>query len=297
MTDYWTAAPFISYDGLDENKVRAEVRVKKGFGLPISIEPSDKGKAVKVTFDTGHPRFKSYGWIPKEDPIYAVAEEAMNNGTPLEFRIENKRRPGVDRSKTMAELLEGDTTTTLSNALVAVRPEDDDWVTSPTAVTRIDEDPRGGNGSYSANDNSREELGIGAANNARSYTPQNSNDPGSLAVAVPVTILNFVHEYFKKLEINDVMDEKKRILAVKAIMKACNDAQLQVCDGMETPDMGAYSHVRARQIVFLVVESYYPLNAEVLQSAEELSTWEENVVKKAVGIWNWSIKEVEKVSS
>ena len=46
----YSAKPFVSHDGKDENGVRAEVKVVKGYGKVVNIEPSCAGKSFKVSF-------------------------------------------------------------------------------------------------------------------------------------------------------------------------------------------------------------------------------------------------------
>ena len=51
MTNLFTAKPFISHDGPDENKVRAEVQVSTGYSTIADVEDSDNGKSKKVSFN------------------------------------------------------------------------------------------------------------------------------------------------------------------------------------------------------------------------------------------------------
>lgn len=291
-SNYWSATPFISHDGPDKDKVRAEVRVKKGYGLPISKEDSEKGNASKFTIDTGHPKWKSSGWIPKNDPLYPIIEKAIEDGECLEYRIENKRKPNVDRTTPMAELLEGNTKDNITNSIVALKKDDGEWVRSPLSLTRVDEDPNPGG--YSANDFSLEELrGSGGNATGGGGAPTDPSDPGSTAVQASIEVLDFVQTYYKEMGIADVVDEAKKFASTKIVLRACNDAQVQICEGLDRPDLGAYSHQRAREILFLVIRHYVPLTADALNDKDGLKQWEEEAVKKAVGIWKWSLTNAQ----
>lgn len=316
----WSAAPFISYDGVDNQGVRAEVKVVKGCGLISSIEESDKGKAIKVSFNSGHPKFRSSGWISISEPIADICKEAEANGEHLEYRIETRRKEGVDRQLSITDLSKTADVAkdNVHKALVAVRrveQENAEWILSPKALTRMDEDPT--RGLLSANDYSIEELdklatkkGNMSVNSAQNYPSYNSegspwvtvdNDgnvkPGSAAVAVPLTIFSFLSKYFKDNSMT--VDRMTHINTVKVVLDICNQAQMKILsehgNPIEKPNLAESSHTRARALVFENMEHLSPLTEEILNDKKALEEWHDSTLTTVVKMWDWSIKEVEKL--
>ena len=305
----WTRRPFVSYDGKDENGTRAEVKVLMGYGNVDTITPSTgAGKANKVEFVVENTKYKSSGWAPIDSNVMEKVLEAQKLDVPIYFRIETRRQKNIDRSTPIDEL------TTLAMAkdsihksIAAVRiNETDEWTVSPHAVTRIDEDPASGNGVYSANDQSKEEL-AGAGNSKAvqqangveappymTYNRDGGLNPGSMAVAVPLNLLSFVAEQNREGDLG--ISEKHQAVLVKAMLQAANKLQVEIYEGkLEKPDLSAGSHTRARALVFEVIRSHYPVSKDLLASKETLKEWHDGIFTKSLAMWKWSITEVEAV--
>lgn len=150
---------FVSQDGTDEDGVRAQVHVIALTGTVKEIkEKSDKGVA-DVYFSVGKLTFPIHGWIGLEEPVFALAKTAYENGDEVDFRIEFQRKPKVDR-KTPIEELRKDTSTALANIKVLLVGINE--LRTPEAVTNPAEDPKGTNGRYVA---SETDLSKPAGNN------------------------------------------------------------------------------------------------------------------------------------
>lgn len=142
---------FISFDGVDENGVRAEVLVVVQVGATIISVNEGEGVA-QIAFKSSNPKlvrpFK--GWVLTEDSIFPYIQEAYKAGRSVNFRLEYQRKAKVDRSIPIKDLRktieEANTNTRIIVAMV------DDHVSSE-AVTNPNEDPKATGGRYVATDN------------------------------------------------------------------------------------------------------------------------------------------------
>lgn len=308
-TGFWSSKPFVSYDGKDENDVRAEVEVVHGFGTVRELQRKDK--TAKVIFQAAHDKYFPAGWLPFGQEAWDMIEKAEADGTPIYFRIEKVRRKGVDRTlpistwKTMDENREN-----TNKSLAAVRfNESDPWTFNKYAVTNPKEDPSANSERPSALNMSDAELG--GSKPAGGGQERNDNfgiestpfyarnrdggmNPGSYAVAVPLNLLEFVTEWDRNHDELSQAGPTKRVAVAKAMLAAANDLQVKIYDGkLEGPDLSLNSHTRARALVFSVIRSHYPISAEVVESKDSLVGWKNNIVEKALAMWQWSMKEAE----
>lgn len=315
MSNTYSTKPFVSHDGVDEKGVRAEVKVVTGYGNIAKIEASDAGKSFKVSFSVENTKFDPAGWAPDGSNVLDKIKEAEAAGEPLHFRIETRRKPSIDRSVPIAGLADlAHAKDNIFKSISAVKAEgDDDWTVSPHAVTNMAEDPAGnGSGLYSANSMPKDQLNSGKAatsgnaNYSNAFEPapyvtkmkDGTINPGSMAVAVPLNLIGFVAEWDRdhQGDVTAQVGEKKRVTVAKILLSAANELQIKIFDGsLETPDLGAGSHTRARALLFEVTRSYYPLGSEVVESKESLLEWKKNIVEKSLAMWKWSISEVDTI--
>lgn len=99
--------PFVSFDGADENGVRAEVFVQTGTGVIEKIEGRDDDKRnakVVIKSDNAKVSRPIQGWLAKDDPLFAVVCEAFEQGRTVTYRAEAQRKQGKDRTTPIAEL-------------------------------------------------------------------------------------------------------------------------------------------------------------------------------------------------
>lgn len=316
MAETYSARPFISHDGPDDNKIRAEVKVVTGFGNIASVDPSDAGKSGKVSFSVENTKFKPAGWAPFDSNVMKIVEEAQQNGEPIFFRLETRRKDSVDREIPINELSKDASTAkdNIHKSLAAVkRSDDDDWTISPFAVTNMAEDPKTGR-APSANDFSIEELrgmksggsnggGGGGGYSSQSEPPpyvtfdrDGNLNPGSIAVSVLLNLYSFVSEYMRDHDLLDTVDEVSKFNVTKKLLTISNEAQIAIYGGDEASlDLSAGSHTRARALVFEAIKTFYPLDAETMTNKEALDDWADKMIDKIVAMWSWSMKEVTKL--
>ena len=306
----YSSRPWISKDGADDSGVRAEVKVVMGFGNIASVEASTAGKAQKVSFQVENTKFLSAGWAQTDSAVMRKVEEAKEAGEPLHFRIETRRKPNIDRTLPINEISGLATAKdSIVKSLAAVKREGDENWTIGQMVTRWDEDPKtSGNGVIPASEMSADELGKSTpaasapANNYNGIEPppfvtfnrDGELNPGSAAVGVLPNLLAFLAEWDREHDELQQVGEAKRVKVAKVLLMAANELQLKIFEGkLEKPDLSAGSHTRARGLLFEVIRSYFPISQEVLADKDSLLEWKNNLVEKSLGIWKWSMSEVE----
>lgn len=140
---------FTTYDGTDENNVRAEVFVQTNKGTIKEIKENTAKEVADVHFSVDGLKFPVHGWIRTDEPIYELVKTAQAANEEVTFRIETQRKPNVDRATPMAEL-RVDSNTARDNVKVIL--SNINGVQSGEAVTSPKQDPRGTTGRYVAGD-------------------------------------------------------------------------------------------------------------------------------------------------
>lgn len=304
----YSAWPFVALDGPDDNDFRAEVHVTKGLarGSDIEIEESKNGNAYNVSFAVDNNKHGVSAWVPKEDPVSKKLDDLQDDDL-VEFRVERRRRKGVDRKTPIKELITlqkaGDS---ISKSLVAVKFErDDEWTYSPLIVTNPKEDPSDDNGLHSAfgmdvepKKSEKKSGNFTSSFEAPPYRAINNDGSvnlGSSAVQAAISFYAFVLDETRKSDLVEYSSEEARRLS-RILISIANRAQVEVYDGeLERPDMDLGSSVRARAIVFDVVRYHYPITEE-LKEDSVAKTWARNVTDMVVELWKWSADIVKSTS-
>lgn len=155
---------FVSFDGKDENGIRAEVNVQANKGTVKEIKENTAKEVADVHFSVENLKFPIHGWVRTDEPIYELIKAAEASGEEITFRIETQRKANVDRSTPMEELRK-DANTARENVktiLVGIN-----GVLSGEALTNPKEDPKVSRGRYVATDEDVE----AASNNGNSVAP------------------------------------------------------------------------------------------------------------------------------
>lgn len=311
----YSSAPFISHDGEDENGVRAEVKVVTGFGYVKDIEETTTGAAAKVVFKVGNTKWPSSGYVPKSEEVFEKVESAMENETPIHFRIETRRKEHVDRSLPMAEISPPKNADMAREntykSLAGVRFDDEDEMTlSSKAVTNPNEDPNTG-GFYSAvNKTYDKPSSAQSAPSSGFHHPVEPNqwvktledgsiNPGSLEITAVVSIYGFISEWERSHDEFSSLDENQRAYLTNTMVKIANKMQMEIWDGkLDSPDASLSSAVRARQIMFEVVKTFFPIRNTLFDERKgkkypTVDYWANNVTEKGISMWKWAMKIVK----
>ncbi len=304
----FSAAPFISFDGADENGNRAEVKVVVGYGDVVSVVDSANGKTKKVEFAVSNTKFNPSGWT-RSPQLQALIAKAQETNEPIHFRLETRRKEGIDRATPIGDL--GGLATakdSIVKSLAAVKLEgDEDWTLSADAVTRIDEDPNTG-GLYNANTqpkaekpSARNENSGNSRNGAFEPAPyvaiwKDKVNPGTTAVAVPINFLTTLLEHSRQTGLTIERDRLKEIALT--LMKIANLLQKDIYVKhlqVDYPglDLTAGSHTRARALIFETMRSFAPLTENELNDEQAFAKWQKTIYTTAYSIWVWGMESVE----
>lgn len=328
MAETFGKKPWITYDQVDENGVRAEVLVQSGVGIVESLKESKSGKAYNVRFSVDNNEHGYNGNVSKTEEIAKEIEKAYENKTPIGFRIEKRRKDfrmvngvkeAIDRSIPMSELSPPrDMAAAADNtykSLVAVLPEgSEEWMRSKFMKTRFEEDPVENGptgGSYDVDldtftgGQSKGAPGASATpptiHKERSleappfsdYNNDGSVNLGSVSVGVPLNILFFVSKYCKDNGVSLDDDQQKAVAAM--ILKISNTLQKKIYKeqtdiDLKKPMLSAGSHSRARQIAFELIDLKYPITEE-LTNDQAFKTWGKQIIEEGLNLWLWSLEE------
>lgn len=311
-------SPFMSLDGKDKKGIRAEVRVQMGYA-PISVFEEKKGSnSVKVGFIVEGLKHNVLGRVDKvqEKSIYDVLKEAYDNDEAVFFRIEKQRQKHVDRSLPMLEISPPkDMALAFENtftSIVAVKKEyDDEWIVGDKMITSFKEDSldfeHRQEGVYKASDEDfEEEKEKATAKNEAPKTFTNSSykvrtqdgtvNTESFALMAPVHMLTFVKKTARENIGDDVftLEEEKRIAA--GLLNIAGKIQ-KACFGVDTVNIGAYSHRTAEEIVKSAVSEFVPLKDFTENFDEEWTNYAKLVFVTSKKIADFSIEQIEKIDS
>lgn len=295
---------FVSFDGADSDGVRAEVSVSKGRGMVRSIVPHDSVPASNVEIKTEGLKFSQKGWVNNDSPVLRAAQEALDNGTEVEYRLESQRRAKVDRSIPIDDLRldKENNGTTIRSILAGIN-----GVYSDEMVTDPEEDPAPG-GRIPARGQNRapqnqpvqgnQNQGNQGLQNASQNIPAQGNpgpegmqwelfnhdrtiNVGSYAVQAATGVEFFVHK--QMLQAGLALDNPE----FDNIIRGWSFALLDMADSIQQYITGKEwnrlkpSHSRVRGVIFDTIETAYPMSAVVGKDADR-NAWYSAVGKTAL---------------
>lgn len=322
VEDVWSSKE-ISHDAPDNDGIRAEVNLIKGYSNIKDIKKNDK--AWQVHFFSRHDKAFPAGWFPvrNNDKFKEIVLDAYENDTPIYYRIEQRRRTKnnntnkvIARDVPIIELtnLPGNNTANMEltnsntvRSLVGLSYDNETWFYDENiAVTNPKEDKQSNfaedNGIHSAfnmevKNTEKPTANYSNYNKNNDYEPKvwetldshGNLNPGSLAVSVPLNIYSFVVSENNKLADEDKLDADAIDLVAKVLLKISNNVQLTIHDGLEKPNLGFSTHTRARAIVFSLVQ-----NEMGFTNSMVLSEWAKKLQERSIHLWKWSLDIVSK---
>lgn len=312
MGNTYSSAPIISHDAEFEG-VRAEVKVVRGVGIVDSIEPSTSGKAVKVSFSVSNSDYLPSGSIPvAQEKVVDFIKQAHESKEPIAFRIETRRQKHIDRTVPIADISTlAVAAKSIHKSLAAVGPEDGELIFSDYAVTDPAEDPAENNGIHSALGKANKPVNKASSgsNNGSAAEPppyitwldDGDVNPGSFAVVGPLAMHSYINDYMRDRNIEGIPKSIVMKLAL-TMMEAASELQVAIWgEELESPDLGAASHTRARSIVFEIARTDYPLELEALRDADDeglkalLEEWKASTVRRGRKLWQWATRTVKHI--
>lgn len=287
---------FVSFDGPDNNGQRAEVHVSvSSEGTVQSLKDGPKGEVSRVEFKTEKLKYAQAANVRKDDPVYPVLVDALENGTPVSYRIESQRKSNVDRALPIAEL-RADSKVAIENTksiLAAVN-----GILTSEAVTNPKEDPQP-SGRHKATDevvaSVQAQRNQSQPNQSRSGSSANEEKPweqynsdgrinlGSYAITGLVSAESTAREHLVETEVVNIDDfltdaaEGKVEYLTRALLRIADAVQVapdHADGGSARPNRAATSHGRARGIVYDSLK-YLPFSKDF--DKEAVKDWEAKV--------------------
>lgn len=294
----WSSRPFISHDAPDEKGIRAEVKVITGYGDVKDVSLSGKGKAKNIKFEVANNSHDVAAW--SADPaVTKMIEDAREAGVPVFFRIEQKRKPEVDRSLPYDEIapprdMNAARDNTFRQIAGAKMNESDEWTLSSMALTHPGEDPAP-NGIRSAAKMDLADL-AGAAPATSVVATGLAAEPLSLNAALaPLSLLNFLVGYGREHE-GVTITSAQQIKLAGILFDVVNRLQVDIYAGLlESADVSLPSHESARTIVLDIIRNFAPLTNEVLASEETVTAWADDIHARSLKMWKWGIGVIDKM--
>lgn len=298
---YWTSKPFVSFDAPDENGIRAEVKVIKGFAPVVGVE--EKGKSSLVTFQVPGRQWATSGRAPSSSEVVKRAQEALENNEALYFRVEIHRKEEVDRTESILDLT-GDsaddpdmkpiiTKRNCFKSLGAVGEAEDKMIFNKFAKTNPAEDPGMNDpSSRNANNYTIEELRAlsnPASSNSTSVavgaSSEFSDPEAGYAPTLGLSILSFVRTQVLEEGIGASTEDVYELS--KMLAKAISLLQVKTFD-LEKADLTAMSHKVCRDLIFDLIKFSFVLEEEIFVDKKARSAWGKKLLREAASEWAWS---------
>lgn len=319
-------ASFISHDAPDENGVRAEVEVLKGTAPVVEIRPNDDGSNARISVQSAGQKYPVSGWVNTDQDVYKVIDDAYNNGTEIEYRIEHQRRKSnratreaIPRDTPLSELwtVNGKKSSELVrdvsiNLFVGAAKPSGEMKFSNQALTNPREDPSVGE-SRSALNMDPSELSAtkpavapatqvnatahAGGNNGfnepqawYSFTRDGAVNPGSYLVQSYISMYAFLMDEARKNDV-ELNDKMARSLSVK-LNGVADKLQLDAYGNTATsPDRCLGSNARARDAVRAVISSVHPMTPEDFTDTKHVNAWYKKVANSSLSLYKWAIEE------
>lgn len=308
VIEEWTCKPFIALDGGDgKGGAPAEVRVTKGVGKVFDLDEGPR--STKVTIKVKDRKYMINGYINSDDPALDIAKDAFDSRTPIQFRLEQQRKPGIDRSKSFHDLItgaDGQPSQDLAKAntiklFVGFGKPDGDIVLSTQHVTLPANDGQSSAGAVAADADNATVVSTGFTPSdnygdveSKPWIGVNHNgavNPGSYAVSCMPKMFFMI-----KRQNPDITDEiAKR--TTEELVGIADRMQVQVYGGkngtLGRANRFYNSHQVARQIILDIIDTEgIPEN---IGDDNVRTEWEKYIAKRAYQLWRWAIDNYQSV--
>ena len=281
---------FISQEKTRQDRIGAEVKVTLTSGIPeIDVKKGSENATVTIVptgFKHGHK-----GSLSITDPVYPIFAEAAETETPILIRYEKRRKKDVDPSISIDELCktQSDGLKNVFNVIAGVYDVNNNrWLLVKGASTQPSDDPEEVgikiSSLYGEEINAKEFFSTPAP--ASSSTPKvypkkiNNEDKANVLLNLYILVKECEIKYEYNLD-----EDKKRKLATK-LLEMADEIQMRIYQ-LSEPDYTAYSHVKARYLLYSYVEKIDPLTRENLSN---FKAWRDKVIEDSISLWTWALK-------
>lgn len=277
-----------SYD-VNGTKVHPEVDVNVVSLIPSEIKDFNSMKQVGGTADGA--KFGNSGFISPTTSVFKIVEKAHEEGRVVLLRFERFRKENIAADIPIEELTKDMNTAkdSIIKTLVGVYDfNNDEWVLTEEAKTIPSKDPENiMNGIKSLNvnvDNFFVSKSTGGSETtfAPSVNKERENKENAL-----ISMYFFLVDQEKAHNYKIPQSEKLKL--AKVLLKLANYLQMETFN-LEEPVYSAYSHTRARFMLFQLTEKLIPLDEDAYN---DIQSWAGKIQASGVELWDWALTEVD----
>lgn len=265
----------------------ASVRIKK---------IDDNNGNMKIDAEADGAKYGLGGYISSNETVAQVIKDAFERDEVVIVRFEKKRKKNADPLKTIEELTPDmgtakDNITKIVSGVYNFNAKE--WILTREAQTDPAEDPESvikviNSLSYNS-DNFFAEPSAAQTGNPEGMSPAvNVNREAENKENALMTMYFFIKEQETKNGYT-LPGAKRREIAI-FLLRIADQLQMNHF-GMDNPSYSAYSHSRARYLLFKWAEEMSPITEEV---ANDFPTWGKATIKNATSLWNWTTEETTK---
>lgn len=271
-----------------EDGFRPEVKVTIA-SVFVTNEEENKGN-INFTFKADGAKFKLGGYINSSEPVAQVIKLAAEKNEPVCVRLEKKRKKNVDPKLSIEEISK-DMNIARENIVKTVVGVFDfrtnKWVLTSEAQSNPNEDPEGLLEIIKGLNFQADGFFSSSPQNEGPIIISNAQKEKENAENALMSMYFFLVEQEK--EHGYTLDGQKRREYSIQLLKLANLIQMQTFN-LEHPNFTAYSHTRARYLVFKWAEVMAPLNKEAI---EKFGPWCKSVLKNGTALWHWCQSEAD----
>lgn len=300
--------PFISYDGVDNNGIRAEVKVTKGEAVVVGRE--EKTSMITYQFLANKLTKKFHGSVQKSDTkMVEILDKAYKEDSVVYIRKESVRHKEINRSIPASEI----SNDKFHARIAAVKDENGELIFASNGMALTDPAEDKPTGAVSAREQSAETRGLGSNNASDSSISKFSNsiemppyftsnkdgatNPGSFSVQASASVYYFVAEQLKNADIE--ADRDSIVAVADDILLGADMLQLVAYkktdreDRLDSADRSLNSHTRARHLIFEEIKLNHPITSDSVEESksrgEKNSSWMRGVLSDAKVVYFWAM--------
>lgn len=275
-----------------EEDFRPEVDVSIASLRISDITEKNGMKQVSGTADDSE--FSHSGFISPSTAVYQILEKGYEAEKVMLIRFEKIRKKNVDPKLPILEI-SSDMNKARKNITKIVSGVYDfnnkKWILTDEAQSNPDEDPENINIGIEnlAIDTSsffNSPAPVSAPIGGGSFVPSQNKEEESKTNAL-VSLYFFIVEQEKEHDFK--IPHGDRLTLAKLLLDLADGIQTEVFE-LETPVYSAYSHTRARFMLFQLIENLIPLNQESVKNLPDFSA---KIRGTGIELWNWAKHESE----
>lgn len=280
--DFVALGPEVDFNN---KKIRPEVKVAIAAGHIKELKESNG--MYNVIFVIEGAKYDMSGYIGVQEPAAKIMEKAFEEKIAVVLRFEKKRKKKVAADLPIEPLcatLDIARENIIKTTVGIFDYNSKSWVLSREALSNPEEDD-------SSIMNSIESAAVdveGFFNSAPvpgAAPIVNSNKEEESRENALMSMYFFVNEQINEKGLT-LDNPKRRELAIN-LLKVANLLQMRMFN-LEAPVYSAYSHTRARFLVFKWAEVMIPLTQE---HVDNIGPWGANLIKTGQSLWSWCREE------